>query len=158
MYISVLELEYSELHGLEFGYVLEGDLGMIERVGEWLPPGAVSLGDSSDPWRGDYVVGLSQPLLAGVAIPFVTWEFKILSETGIVGFRLGPADTESIPDGRPACEIGGAVIPLRVVEGRYACVDFHSCIRVWGNFSAVFGDQPVAEHSRSFGSVKCLFR
>ena len=159
VYISLIDPDALQIKGFEIGYEIVGDLGMIERVGEWLPPGSVQVGDSSNPWLGDYIVGLSIPLPAQEVVIVVTLEFEILSETGLVGFRLGPASSESIPDGRPAIAHDyGEITPIYVLEGNHFCWHFHSCINLPESYSAVFGHSPVSTQARSFGSVKSLFR
>ena len=159
VYISVTNVEATGLHGLEVGYTIEavdGSLNTLQRVNSTLPPGAVDLGDSSDPWEGDYIVGLSSPLPVVESVPFVTWEFLLISPEGLVRFSLGPARTQTFDDGLPAGEIGGISIPLGVVQGA-GCMPEGPCFEM-GAYSALLAGAPVATEKMSFGAVKSLYR
>jgi len=149
-YVTITNPSALEVHGLEFGYnlVSNGAPGTMFRLLNSLPAGAVDLGTSTDLMAGDYVVGLANPLPATSAVQFVTWQFMLLAPQSVEIF-LGPSTVESIDDGLPAYEIGGAIQSLGLSTG-------------WPSagvpVATVNGDCPVAIESASFGSVKSLFR
>jgi len=159
VYISVTNVEATGFHGLEVGYKIEaiaGSLDALQRISSTLPPGSVDLGDSSNPWEGDYVVGLASPLPVVESVPFVTWQFLLISSECIIGFAIGPARTQTIDDGWPAGEIGGVVIPLFIVPST-ACMPEGPCFET-GNNSAILFSYAVPTDRMSFGSVKGLYR
>lgn len=139
----------NNVYGLEFGYDVVtpvGMEGMIFRLLNALPGGAVDLGTSTDLLSGDYVVGLASPLPGQPATTFVTWQFMLLTPMS-VDIYLGPSSVQSIEDGLPAYEIGGTILPLGLSTGGVATP-----------VAVINGVGPVAIESASFGSVKSLFR
>lgn len=148
-YVTITNPSAAEVHGLECGYAVSvpaGMEGLIFRLANNLPSGAVDLGNSTDILLGDYVVGLASPLPASSAVQFVTWQFMLLSPMTVDIF-LGPSNIESIPDGLPAYEIGGAIQSLGLSTGGPGIP-----------VASINGDCPVAIEEASFGSVKSLFR
>jgi hypothetical protein len=138
----------NDVYGLECGYRLESSAGpgMMFRLANQLPAGAVDLGNSTNLMAGDYVVGLANPLPASGAVQFITWQFLLLAPQSVDIF-LGPSTVQSIDDGLPAYEIGGSIRPLGLSTGG-----------VNVPVASVNGDCPVAVEETSFGSVKSLFR
>ncbi len=137
-----------DVSGIEFGYdvaVPAGMEGMIFRLANILPAGAIDLGTNTNMLLGDYIVGLAAPLPAAPVVPFVTWQFMLLAPT-TMSFELGASSIPSIPsyDG-PAMEIGGSLVSLgeSSSEGREAGVNLTGTVGV---------------EDTSFGSVKSLFR
>ena len=156
-YVMVVNPTFPEIHGLEFGYqiVVYDDMqSMLVRTGNILPAGAIDLGTNSDQFVGDYVVGLSSPLPASMYVAFVTWEFEVLSPLHFVGFKVGPSQIQSIQDGLPACEIGGAVVPLEFTEFLYDIAGSGYN----GLYNAVVGVSEISTNTTSFGGLKALFR
>jgi len=137
-----------EIHGFEFGYEIAMDPsseGSFFRMGTTLPPQSIDLGNSTDLFSGDYVVGLGTPLVASAHVVLLTWEFMLLDSAGVSIF-LGPSRIESIPDGLPAYEIGGSIRAM-VPDGGPGFMQ--ACI----NSYCVVGIQ-----ESSFGAVKALYR
>ncbi len=148
-YITITNPTSAEVHGLECGYevvVPAGMDGLFFRLGNSLPAGAVDLGNSDDKLIGDYVVGLASPLPGNGAVQFVSWNLMLLGAFPVDIF-LGPSTIQSIDDGLPAYEIGGAIRSLGLATGG-----------VGTPVASINGDCPVAVEEASFGSVKSLFR
>ena len=148
-YVMITNPSSVEVHGLEFGYDVvppAGLEGMMFRLLNSLPAGAVDLGTSTNLLSGDYVVGLAQPLIGEPATTFITWQFMLLTPMS-VDIYLGPSSVQSIEDGLPAYEIGGTILPLGLSTGG-----------VNTPVAVVNGVGPVAVEEASFGSVKSLFR
>lgn len=147
-YVTITNPTASEVWGLEVGYEIVSSAGTaaLFRLANILPVGAVDLGTNTDVFSGDYVVGLANPLPATPAVQFVTWQFLLLVPQ-TVEFFIGSSFVQSIPDGLPAYEIGGAILPLGVSSGDTGLP-----------VATVNGSPPVAVENASFGSVKSLFR
>ena len=148
-YVTLTNPSAPEIWGLEFGYRLTvpaGLEGLIFRLANSVPEFAVDLGNSIDPLFGDYIVGLGTPLPGTPAVQFVTWQFMILTPMPIEIY-LGAAAVESIPDGLPAYEAGGTILPLGLATGGLGFP-----------VATVNGDCPVQIEQSSFGSVKSLYR
>lgn len=147
-YVTITNPSAAEVHGIEFGYQLVSSAGpgLMFRLANTLPSGAVDLGTSTDLTLGDYVVGLASPLPASEAVQFVTWQFLLLVPQ-TVEIYLGPSTIQSIDDGLPAYEIGGAIQSLGLATGG-----------VDTPVARINGLGPVAVEDASFGSVKSLFR
>lgn len=147
-YFVITNPSAPEISGVEFGYTLVASAGpgTFFRLSEILPAGGLNVGNSSLPDSGDYVVGLASPLPGQPAVVMATWSVLLLAPQTL-DFYLGPAVIESIPDGLPAMEIGGSIVPLGYSTGG-------SDIPA----ASVNGDCPVSVEETSFGSVKSLFR
>ena len=147
-YVTITNPSAAEVWGLEVGYEVVSSAGttLLFRLANNLPAGAVDLGNSTDVFVGDYVVGLASPLPAAPAVQFVTWQFLLLAPQTVEIF-LGPSVVQSIPDGLPAYEIGGSIQSLGLSTGGPGIP-----------VATVNGDCPVAVEDASFGSVKSLFR
>ena len=149
-YVTITNPSSAEVHGLEFGYsiVSSAGPGLMFRLANNLPAGAVDLGTNTDLFAGDYVVGLANPLPGTPAVQFVTWQFLLLAPQSVEIF-LGPSSVPSLDDGMPAYEIGGAIQSLGLATGG---VDVPVATVNGG------ANCPVATEETSFGSVKSLFR
>jgi len=152
-YVIITNPSAALVYGVEFGYGLRtvpaGLDASIFRLAEILPVGALNVGNSDDKMIGDYIIGFAAPVPgAGQNILVVTWQYMLLAPMGLE-FHLGPAVTESIPDGLPAYEIGGIILPLGVSTG-------HPNLGIPA--ATVNGDCAVATEDFSFGRVKSLFR
>ncbi len=149
-YVMLTHPTSDNVFGLEFGYdvvVPAGMEGLIFRLANNLPAGAVDLGNSVSVFSGDYVAGLAAPLPGAPAVTFVTWQFMLLSPGLEVQIFLGPSNVQSIDDGLPAYEAGGTIEPLGLSTGGVSTP-----------VAVVNGVGPVAVDNASFGSVKSLFR
>jgi hypothetical protein len=149
-YVTITNPSAAEIHGLEFGYHLEvpeGSEGLLFRLANFCP-GECFDWNNTDPLDGDYVVGLASPIPgAGADVIFITWQFMLLAPMTI-DFYLGPAVVQSLPDGLPAYEIGGSILPLGVSSG-----DVNLPV------ASVNGDcRAVAVTDASWGHVKSLYR
>ena len=147
-YVTITNPTASGVYGLEVGYdiVSTGGTALMFRLANTLPAGAVDLGNSTDLFHGDYVVGLANPLPGAPAVQFITWQFLLLAPQTVEIF-LGPSFVQSIQDGLPAYEIGGSILPLGLSSGDAGAP-----------VATINGTGPVAVEDASFGSVKSLFR
>lgn len=149
-YVTITNPSAAEVHGLEFGYHLEvpeGSEGLLFRLAN-ICPGECFGGNHFDPLDGEYVVGLASPLpAAGANVTFITWQFLLLAPLTI-DFYLGPSSVQSLPDGLPAYEIGGSILPLGVSSG-----DVNLPV------ASVNGDcRAVGVTDVNWGHVKSLYR
>ncbi len=142
-YVILTNPTYSDVWGFEFGYSIDGaDLpNQMFRLQNTLPPNSIDLGNSADFVAGDYVVGLADPLPGSPAVILVQWQFMLLTPT-VAGITLSSSTVQSIPDGLPAYEAGGVVVPL-VLEN---------------NCTLINQDCGLAIEARTFGAVKTLYR
>ena len=151
-YFMITNVSADNVFGVEFGYdvgVPAGMDGMLFRLAEILPSGALNVGTASDKMQGDYIVGMASPIAGnGANVTVVTWQLMLLSVMPVDIF-VGPSNPESIFDGLPAYEIGGTIASLGVSTG-------HPSLGIPA--ASINGDCPVAVENASFGSVKSLFR
>jgi hypothetical protein len=148
-YVCITNPTAAEVHGLEFGYqvnVPAGLDGLFFRLLQTVPAGAVDLGNSTNKLMGDFVVGLASPLPAAASVPFVTWQFMLLTPMS-VEFYITGSTVPSLPGGEPAYEIGGSIRKLQQSTGGDGFP-----------VATINGPAPVAVEETSFGSVKSLFR
>lgn len=154
-YVIITNCTAAEVFGLEFGYEMvtnpPGQDPLLFRLAEILPLGALNVGNSANKMSGDYIMGLAAPVPGnGANITMVTWQYMLLAPIGL-NIYLRSAIPESIPDGLPAMEIGGLIVPLGLSTGHpneglpVATVNGGQC-------------SVVATEEVSFGSVKALFR
>ncbi len=150
----VITRAQNQIAGIEFGYRIEvpaGMEGLVFRLSEFYPVSALNVGDSSNLFAGDYIVGYATPIpvTPGNDYTVVSWSVMVLSPGLPVDIFVGPSSVPSLDNGLPAYEIGGTILPLGVSTG-------------WpsdGNpVARINGDAPVAVEEASFGSVKSLFR
>lgn len=150
-YVTITNPSAAQVHGLEFSYRLsvpEESVGLIFRLANAMPPGLCDLGQSTDVMEGEYVLGLAAPIPGdGANVVMITWQYMLL-ELITVDFYFGPASVQSLPDGLPAYEIGGTVLPLGLASG-----DVNLPV------ASVNGDcRAVRTETSTFGRVKSLYR
>ena len=145
-YCIATNITAGEIFGVEFGYEILGGTGSYFRLAEILPSGSLNVGDSSLADSGTYIMGFSSPLPGNGANAIVaTWQFLLLAPVSMEIF-IGPSTPQSIPDGLPALEIGGVIVPIGVSTGL-------------GNAAATINTEcVVSTEEATFGSVKALFR
>ncbi len=160
-YVIATNVSADEVHGVEFGYTVLTNVGwdgLVLRLAETLPVGAQNTGDSSSPLVGDYNVDFASPVPgAGASIVLVTWQYLLLGPMA-VEFHLGPADSESLPDGLPAMDVGGSMAPLYPLTGP---VEWQRPVATLNgdcpvNFRCWI--HPVATEKLSWSTVKALYR
>jgi hypothetical protein len=150
-YVFITNPSAPLVYGVEYGYTIAtnppGFEGSFFRLSEILPAGSLNVGNAASPLAGDYIVGFSSPAVgSGNNVLCVTWSFLLLAPGFGLDMTLGASNSPSIPNGLPAMEIGGTIVPLGTSTGT-------------GNVTAtVNGDCVVANEDVSFGSVKSLFR
>lgn len=147
-YVILTNPSSAEIWGFEFGYTVTPSRApaQVFRLFSSLPDLAVDLGTNVDPLAGDYVVGLAEPLPGAPAVVLVTWQYMILAPMTLE-MQIGPSAVESIPDGLPAYEAGGTIVPLGLAV---ACMAPGEAL--------VNTECGLAVEATAFGAIKTLYR
>ncbi len=148
VYVVLTMPTESEVTGFEFGYravVPPGLEGLVFRLATTEP-----CLNSPDSWgEGDYYCSFSSPLpMVGSNVVLVTWSFLFLAAGVPMDFFLGPASVESIPDGLPAYESHGEILPLGISSGSPEIP-----VATVNGFCGVISNEEV-----SFGKIKSMYR
>lgn len=137
------------IDAFEFRVLLDGPAASSFRLGEVLPSGAINVGDQSNHYNAQYVVGLAAPVsVVDDYVSVMTWNVMFLA-AGPWYFRLGLTDNPSVTDH----------MAINYTDANGATLI--GCLPSSGDFaSAVFavGDDVVGVESSTFGGVKALFR
>ncbi|MCB1183121.1 hypothetical protein KDM41_06795 [bacterium] len=148
VYVILTNPTHPEIWGFELGYELtpSGPAGTLFRLGRILPPDSINLGIDDDILAGSYVVGMAAPLPGAQAVVLVQWQFMLLTNMAVY-FQLGPSEVQSIPDGLPAYEAGGVIVPMGLSFG------------CWTPGSGSVNEEcGLATEESTFGAVKALYR
>jgi hypothetical protein len=147
-YIILSNPDFPELSGFEMSFNVvtpPGMEGLFYRLSENLY-GGLNVAQGGTATVGQYVVGWGEPRPTSAVTPLADWQCMLLNPM-TVEIYFGPSEPQSLPDGWPALEIGGVIIPAYLSSGSPG-----------SPVAVINGTGPVAVETAAFGEVKALFR